>query len=339
MSIISTRLVRLSDVAGLTQLAATVEGFMTTMPRDKAAMQARVKAAVDSIETDIKTPTDEVYLFVLEENKQIIGISAVYATVGLDRPFYNYRVTRLSQVSPDLDVRVDCDVLHLVNDYMGASEVGTLYLHPDWRMGGRGSLLSYTRLMFMAAHRNRFPERVMAEMRGWTEEDGHSPFWHAVGRKFFKTELGVADSRSGSDFRFIADLMPKYPIYIDLLPKEAQQVIGVANQGAQGAEKLLRRQGFRYQNIVDIFDAGICLDAWIDDLHIVRHSHLLNTQTSDVERTQTALVANPSLENFAVSRAKVQVNGQQVHIDAETLQALGLEAGESALVYLMEKSA
>lgn len=334
----TTRLVRLSDVTGLTQLAATVEGFMTTMPRDKTTMQTRIQAAVDSIEKTIKEPSDEVYLFVLEENKKIIGISAVYATVGIDRPFYNYRVTRLSQVSPDLDTRVDCDVLHLVNDYMGASEVGTLYLHPDWRMGGRGSLLSYTRLMFMAAHRHRFPERVMAEMRGWTEEDGHSPFWHAVGRKFFKTELGVADSRSGSDFRFIADLMPKYPIYVDLLPTEAQQVIGIANKGAQGAEKLLRRQGFRYQGIVDIFDAGICLDAWVDDLHIVRHSQLLTTQVNDIALTQRALVANPNLEHFAVTQASVYVNDDQVNIDEESLQNLGLSVGETALVYLLEVS-
>lgn len=339
MSTTTTRLVRLSDVAGLTQLAATVDGFMTTMPRDKTAMQARVQTAIDSIAKTIKTPLDEVYLFVLEEDKQIIGISAVYATVGIDRPFYNYRVTRLSQVSPDLDTRVDCDVLHLVNDYMGAAEVGTLYLHPDWRMGGRGSLLSYTRLMFMAAHRHRFPERVMAEMRGWTEEDGHSPFWHAVGRKFFKTELGVADSRSGSDFRFIADLMPKYPIYVDLLPREAQQVIGIANQGAQGAEKLLRRQGFRYQGLVDIFDAGICLDAWVDDLHIVRHSRLLTTQHSEEALTQRALVANPSLESFAVTYADIQVHGEQVNIDATTLEAIGLSEGESALVYVMEGKA
>ena len=56
-------------------------------------------------------------------------------------------------------------------------------------------------------------------MRGWQAETGRSPFWDHLGSKFFGLGFDSADHLSAvGDKRFIAELMPKYPIYVDLLP-------------------------------------------------------------------------------------------------------------------------
>ncbi|MGH1541573.1 MAG: arginine N-succinyltransferase [Arenicella sp.] len=335
------RIVTQNDLEGLVALANTVDGYMTTMPNNAAAMQERISQALASVDNTVNMPGSEVYLFVLEEQKQIIGISAVYAAVGIDRPFYSYRVTHLSTVSPDVGVRNEIDILNLVNDFNGCSEMATLFLHQEKRGGGRGVLLSYARLMFMAAHRARFSDRVMAEIRGWTDEEGHSPFWEAVGKQFFKMDMGEADKRSGEEFQFMADLMPKFPIYIDLLPQSAQDVIAQPHNSAKGALKMLQHQGFRYQGQVDIFDAGICVEAWLDDLKLmreVRHLSLQSTTAINTENKEYALVANPSLEQFRVVNTSISYaanwnDAQSIFVAPHILDDLHLSEGEQALVY------
>ena len=340
------RMVDQNDLDGLVALADTVDGFMTTMPNSVEGMKARIDSAILSINAKGDLPNDEVYLFVLEEDEEIVGISAIYSAVGISRPFYSYRLTKTSNVSVDLGIRNDIEVLNLVNDYNGHSEMATLFLNPQKRGGGRGVLLSYSRLMFMAANRQRFPDRVMAEIRGWTDEKGNSPFWEAVGQKFFKMNMAEADKRSGEEFQFMADLMPKFPVYVDLLPESAKQVIAKPNKTAEGAVAMLQKQGFRYQSQVDIFDAGICVEAWLDDVVLVRKAKLLTVDLSETElkkgsqNTHQAIVSKPELHGFRAVNTPVYFesewdNLQSVSINSNALNDLQLHEGESALVYLL----
>ena len=336
------RLVRADDVDRLLELAATADGSMTTMPTSHDAMMARIDKSLMSASPDRVVDGNEAYVFVLEEGDRILGMSAIYAAVGLERPFYNYKVSSLSQTSPELGVRVDTRLLHLVNDYTGCSVVGTLFLHPEGRGGGRGRLLSLSRFMFMAAHRERFATRVIAEMRGFTESDGGSKFWNAVGRRFFQLEFSDADLRSGHEFRFISDLFPTYPIYADLLPQEAQDVIGIAHPEAEPAAAMLQEQGMRNRDYVDIFDAGLCLDAHIDDLEIVRSARSVSLESGAVDppaKGSRFLVANPDLENFAVTMTTIPgapaappwPTDPTITISSDLLAATGWTAGQELL--------
>ena len=85
-------------------------------------------------------------------------------------------------------MKVELDLLHLVNDYHGDTELGTLFILRKARGGGRGKLLSFARLLLIAADPKRFGPKAMAEIRGWTDEEGRSPFWDAVGSKFFQMD-------------------------------------------------------------------------------------------------------------------------------------------------------
>ncbi len=347
------RLARRQDLDALVELASTVDRSMTTVPRSIQAMAERLDEAEEAAAPGRRIDGSEAYLFVLEEDGRLLGLSAVYAAVGVHRPFYSYKVSSISQASPDLGVRVDTRILHLVNDYAGASVVGTLYLHPEARGGGRGRLLSLARFVFMAAHRERFGDRVMAEMRGLTEADGSSPFWDAVGKRFFQREFSEADLRRGHEFRYIAELFPTYPIYADLLPSTAQNVIGRTHPDAEAAVTLLTEQGLRDHGYVDIFDAGLCLHAFIDDLQIVRacrstavveqavveqavvEQAVVEQAVVDqmaVQQGEPMLVADPSLDTFAVVNAPTRSIAGGIALDPQVLDETGWEHGRRLLV-------
>jgi arginine N-succinyltransferase len=132
-------------------------------------------------------------------------------------------------------------------------------------------LLSLARFVFMSAFPRRFDREVIAELRGWQDEAGLSPFWESVGRHFFERDYSTADFLSGlGNKAFIEDLMPKYPIYLSLLPPEVQAVIGRVHRDTEPALKLLLEEGFVRSREVDIFDAGPLLRAELKTLRTVR---------------------------------------------------------------------
>ncbi|MEI8634482.1 arginine N-succinyltransferase [Vibrio sp. PP-XX7] len=69
---------------------------------------------------------------------------------------------------------------------------------------------------------------------------------------------------------FIAELMPKHPLYVDFLSEEARDVIGQVHPDTIPARKILESEGMRYEGYVDIFDAGPTLEAYIQDLRVFR---------------------------------------------------------------------
>jgi arginine N-succinyltransferase len=74
--------------------------------------------------------------------------------------------------------------------------------------------------MLIGLEPQRFAEMVLAELRGWFDEDGGCPFWDHVASKFFRLEFDEADMMSAStDGQFILDLAPRHPIYAELLPR------------------------------------------------------------------------------------------------------------------------
>src|SRR5687768_18577669 len=72
--------------------------------------------------------------------------------------------------------------------------------------------------------------------------------------------------------KFIADLMPTHPIYIPLLPKEAQEVIGKVHEQTIPAMRMLEGEGFKFAGMVDIFEAGPVVTCARDEIRTVRSS-------------------------------------------------------------------
>lgn len=318
------RAARRSDLDSLIAMLGRVDPGLLTMPDSPDAMAERVEKSLRAFAGG-EGPEGACFFLVLEEDGRLLGTASLFTALGAVRPFYSYRISRVSKVSPDHGVKVEVDLLHLVNDYHGACELGTLFLLPEARGGGRGRLLSYARLMLIAAAPDRFGTRAMAEIRGWTDAEGRSPFWEAVGQRFFRMDYGHADRLSAREHRFIADLMPHYPIYADLLPEAARDVIGRCHPNAEPAAALLRAQGFHYNNVVDIFDAGPCLEAFIDRIDMVREAK--RRPAGEAGFSPRGLVATSDIrDSFAVTSLA----------RPDALAAIGVASDSEALIYRPE---
>jgi arginine N-succinyltransferase len=247
----------------------------------------------------------------------------VKSTVGLKRPFFSFRVANNPAQSPSLGIRMDHQTLTLVNECSGWTEVGSLFLKADRRKGGAGRLLSQARYMLIA-------ETVLAELRGVFTPDGACPFWDHVAHKFFPMPFDQADRMTGAtDKQFILDLAPRHPIYIDLLPEPARAVIGKVHPQGVAAMALLESEGFRPNGLVDIFDAGPTVTCPRDHIRTVRDARRLSVEiTEHFEAELPALISTDSIAAFRAVRARAAIEGDIVHLTAETAAALKVRNGD-----------
>ena len=271
---------------------------------------------------------------------KVVGCSAVKAGTGIDQPFFNYRIITLAQASHAAgNLRFDMDALVLTNEYVGYTEVGTLFLKPDHRGGGAGRLAAQSRYLLMAAAPERFSDKVLAELRGVVDDTGESPFWECLGRHFFRMDFAEADRLSATtDNQFIVDLMPRYPIYVDLLPPEAREVIGRCHSEGVGAYKLLQWEGFDFDRTVDIFDGGPLVAAQRRHIRTIQESRVVTVESGEVDGDENArqgLLSSNRIPDFRVSLGKfIRRDETGLVASAEVLDALRLKPGSQARVWV-----
>ncbi|MGF1605247.1 MAG: arginine N-succinyltransferase [Rhodothalassiaceae bacterium] len=329
------RPIRRADLPVLMDLARATGYGMTSLPPDEPTLARRIDQSIASFaKADVDRPGPEYYLLVLERDGRVVGTTGVFATVGLAEPFYSYRVLHLTQVSRQPAKKIDTELLQLVNDFAGATELATLFLAPDHRGGGAGMFLSKARYLLIAAHRNRFSDRVMAEIRGWIDDSGHSPFWEAVGRHFFGMDFAEADRiNAQGNQQFIADLMPKFPLYTALLPDQARAVIAMPHAQAQGAKRLLEDEGFRYAGAVDIFDAGPSMAAPMDQVRSVQAARAMPARVGSADQGGPVrmMVCSPALDRFRILLTDQMPTEQGLTLSGEEWDALELDGPEAEL--------
>ena len=327
------RPVRTTDLENLMALAKKTGGGMTSMPADYDLLAKRISDSVEACEAELTGHDGATYFMVLEDvdTGELVGTTAIYTNVGLDLPFYSYKVLRVMQRCPALDRIQEARLLTLTNDYTGTTEIGSLFLLPEFRIRGNGSLLSRSRYMLMGNRPERFGEKVIAEMRGYRDENDQSPVWQHLGIKFFGIAFDEADVMSGvSDKRFISDLMPKYPIYIDLLPEVAQKAIGKPFAASLPALKMLEKEGFRYSNYVDIFDGGPTVESYTVDIHTIKNTRSLKISGfREMEDSRNKmLVSTPYLRRFKCCLADVHIEGEHVEISQKLADILQVKIGD-----------
>ena len=337
------RSARKNDLEAIHHLAKRSGIGMTTLPKDIELLKKRLAWSTSSFNKAIANPSNEYYLFVLEDPKSgmIVGTSAIDSATGYDAPFYSYKLSKRTRVCHELNIRSDYEVLILVNDYQGHSEICTLFLDPSYRINSNGILLSRARFLFIAQYPERFANTIIAEMRGISDEEGHSPFWDQVGSHFFHMPFAEADRLTlSTNKQFIADLMPRHPIYVKILSPEAQEVIGKPHQSTLPAMNILLREGFRYTNYVDIFDAGPTIEAPRDQIHTVASSLVMTVKNIiDDVNSQRYILANTTLD-FRAPLGQIIFNKSQGSciINHETADLLQLNCGDLVRISHLETS-
>ena len=327
------RAARIEDIEPLYEMAKLTGGGFTNLPADREALGSKLERSVAAFENTTDALVDEQFVLVLEnaETGAVRGTCQLMTMVGQRWPFYSYRLNTLTQYSKELDRTVRAELLSLTTDLEGSSEVGGLFLHPNERAGGLGLLLARSRYLFIAMHRARFADRILAELRGIIDERGGSPFWDGVAGRFFGMSFQEADYFNAiNGNQFIADLMPKHPVYVAMLDDEAKKVIGLPHPTGRAAMRMLEQENFRYEGYVDIFDGGPSMVTHTDDVKSIAESHSGAVSDVSLEKGEKALLATGKLTDFrsCYGAREVRADGS-VAIDSSAADVLGVSEGDT----------
>lgn len=332
------RPIRLADLDAILHMARTAGAGFTSLPPVAEFLRDKIERSERSFAAPVQRPGSERYMLVLEDvaTGRVGGCCAVEAACGLDEPFYNYRIGTTVHASRELHIYNLVPTLYLTNDYTGTSVLCSLYLAPDFRGGGNGHLLSRSRFMLMAQHPQRFADKVIAEMRGVSDDKGRSPFWEGLGRHFFSIDYGRAEHLVGMGNKaIIAELMPKHPIYTTLLSPEARAVLGKVHPHTEAALHLLERENFRMQGYVDIFDGGPTVEAPAAEVRSIKRSRVLKATPGQSASGMPHLVANTKLATFRCTLADLDPADSAALLPPELMRALDVEPGDAVRATLL----
>lgn len=328
-----------SDFNALKDIAVASGPGFTSLPEDDEKLKAKIARSVASFASSKDNlPENPLYLFVAQDmtTGECAGISAIEANIGAYPPLYHFHKSRHLHYSPSLNMQRELEILSLCNEYAGVSEVCSLYVKPEYRQSHAGRLLSKVRFLFMADFPEFFASRIIAEMRGYEDESGHSPFWRWIQKQFLPIEFATIDRLVGLGQRgFIAEMMPRYPLYLNMIDAQAREVIGRVHKNTQPALAMLKREGFDNRGYFDLFDAGPTVEAKLQDINTVRSSdsYCVHVQHSlDVSQAQKAMITNSQMASFkAIVAEAVVINRQNntLTLTPDTASQLAVSAGQA----------
>ena len=331
------RPIRSSDYDALYAVAEESGIGFTSLPVNEGLLKRKIGKSLEAFSRDVSAPGNESYLFVMEDivTGEVVGTTGIEAAVGTDDAFYHYHLGKVVHASRELNIHNTVEILTFCNDYTGVSEICTLFLRENARKGVNGRFLSKVRFLFMEEHRERFAEIVIAEMRGVSDENGSSPFWEWLEEHFFSMDFPTADYMTGIGNKvFIAELMPKYPIYVNLLSQEAQNVIGKVHQKTEPALRLLQEEGFSCRGYVDIFDGGPTVEARLSHINTAQRSRRATVHIDDQSAAQDGelcYIINTKIADFRAVVADVSFDEQtgQAVLSHKAAATLDVEEGDS----------
>jgi arginine N-succinyltransferase len=334
---LALRPVELTDLPQLQQLARNSLVGVTSLADDAGRLREKILDSCASFDAQVQRPGGESYFFVLQDlaSGRLTGCSEIIASTGCNEPFYSLRNRPFTSESRELNIHHGVPALSLCQDLSGQTLLRGFHIDAEWVRTQESELLSRARLMFIAAHPQRFTEAVITEIVGFSSADDQSPFWDAIGQHFFDLPYAEAERLCGLQSRaFLADLMPQYPIYVPMLPEAAQACIGRVHPDGQEAFDILEREGFETRSYVDLFDGGPTLHARIEGIRSITQSRRATARnTSQIDARGRYLVSNDGLGNYRAIVAELDVTAEgSVALTPDMLAALGIIEGEQIRV-------
>ena len=335
------RPVALSDIAALETLAAVTMPGVHTLPKTREKIAASVERSIASFAAHVDIPSEESYLFVLEKQAtgEIVGTAAIFASAGSNGTYFSFRNDVIQQVSRDLNISHSVHALTLCSELTAYSQLSGFYVRERESAGLEAALLSRARLLFAVLAPHRFGDRFFVPLAGVTDANGSSPFWDALGRKFFKMDFLDAEKVIGGarNRTLIVELMPHYPVYVPLLPGDAQAAMGQIHPDGELAFNLMTKEGFEADDYIDIFDGGPILQAHKNSLRsftgsVVR-SVVLDERAGGRDAAVSYAIAASSEQNFrAITVVCPSVEASEfVHLPQVAIDALMVAPGDSVI--------
>src|SRR3989454_6385198 len=332
------RPVRPDDAAALVQLATLLDTM--NLPRDPemiAEIIAESTASFARLERPAPASTDTqpprgTYTLVAVQGEQLLGTASLLSPHGTaDDPHYYLRVVEHTFHSKQLNVESRRHLLRLEREEVPWTELGGLVVHPKSRGHGVGKLLLAARLLLVAIYREYFCQRLIAELLPPRRPDGSNAFWDALGGPLTGLNYYRADLLCRTNKEFIDALFPRHEIVLELLPPEAQEVVGQVSPATVPVIHLLQRAGLQYLKVIDPFDGGPYYGATLEEVGPIQRSRcLVRLDLPPTTADHTVLLGSP--QTYCFHAAAVQVCGQGVRLADTTARLLDLQPGDPVWV-------
>jgi arginine N-succinyltransferase len=323
-----------SDLKELSRLARELD--TVNLPNDEGALAELLDSSTRTFAGKREAPEERLYIFVLEDTKNggLVGTSQIIAQHGTrEAPHVYLDVFDREHYSALLDRHFKHQVIQIGYNYEGATEIGGLVVHPDYRgVEKPGKQLSYVRFLFIAMNRAKFRDRVIAELLPPLMPDGRSVLWEAFGKRFTGLTYQEADKLSRQSKGFIKDLFPSGEIYLELMSPQVQKVIGQVGPETEGVKRMLVNIGFTYDHRIDPFDGGPHYSAATNDVKLTREYRRARVMPEDLEQDWAERligIARPAgRQKFRACRAPCRIDDDKAYLPASAKELLGLEPGD-----------
>ncbi len=327
------RQIEAKDFENYESMAFKAHVGVTSLPKDHGHLKEKLSRAIKSFDGTLENAKERLFLFVLEneETKEIVGVSGINASTGTHNPLFFYNVqketreTSIDKVSKELQLLVPTTV------QQPYTELCSLYLLPEKRKEGLGHLLSFSRMLFIADNADFFEEKMTAVIRGMIDDKDFSPFWQATGRPFFNVDFVTLASMMSCGKSFVAQFLPKHPIYAALLSQEAQEAIGEPHIRSRPALEMLLNEGFHKTNDIDIMDGGPRIEANTSQLHTIKNSYqaIVDNIDREISNETAYLISRPFPTFRACLGSLIRVTPEHVVVSEATAKALDIKIGSS----------
>ncbi len=273
----------LDDLFALSELMNFIN-----LPQDKKKLLEKLEHSKQSFSNPTASPLTNEFIFVLENtsSREVIGASIIHGKHGTEEvPHFYLTVGKENKYSSSLNTGFIHGTLKFGYTTDGHTEIGGLVLHPDYR-GSQlklGKALSFSRFLFIGLNKNLFTESIHVELMPPFDDNGNSPLWEAIGRRFLNMDYTDADKLSRQNKEFIFSLFPSEVIYEALLPIEARDAIGKVNRATEPVKHMLTKAGFEYTHEVDPFDGGPHYRGRVADIVPIKEIELYHISKSKGE--------------------------------------------------------
>ncbi len=251
---------------------------------------------------------------------RLIGCSAVKTQIGIESPFINF----------DLHGDGENQTLKASSRFKGATEVGSLFLHPDYRDSGLGRYLAKVRYHLIGSEPWRFGDMVIAELRGICGTEGSPLYDHLFEYKLDKTFLEADAEYFDRNPNSLGDIVPIGAVPTVNFPIEVKMSLAQPHPTGVGAMRLLQSEGFIFSGTIDLFDAGPIMSVHRDTIRTTMQTKSLPClSATDLIDAQDSLISVGKVSDFRAVVTPASELGNGVLVPERALTALGVKAGSS----------
>jgi len=319
------------DFEGFFNLVKKTGAGITSLPNSQQTVKKRLEESLAAFENKEAKPTDQNYVFLLED-LETGEIGACCGILGNTNFFdlYSYKLETISLIQKFPQSIPTINTLHFVSGYNHASEICSLFLALEWRKKSLGKLLSLSRFLFIANNLERFEQNMIAVMRGAIDVHGENPFWNAISRHFVDLSYGEFSQLIQADSKALLDVIPKYPIYVPMLPKEAQEIIGKTHANTIPALNMLLSEGFSFTDHIDTGDGGPIISAETAHIKTVKDSqvYLIKSVVDSPIESPRYIISNVKMD-FRASFGNVLIDNSAATLEKKVLDSLKLNIGDT----------